>query len=884
MHHHLFPTEDTYITNLAGFEAKNFGITEILRIGTFKQDVREFVQTQTFALISQSVVGFCLFGFTGLFSGSFSGSAVGANGFITSSAWFSSSYFSGSVNGGAITEISGLVSGSVNGTVTGSLAPALYIGAFNGSLTGSTGNFTGLIISGSEVINQPHYETITTTFADRSLIRFDLGWISASIAAGTIVNPTFKLNLKVANEYQLPITYQIYAFPVSQSWDMGNGFWSDGGSDSGVSWFYTDENGGNPWFSPLTSSARPVVDFFNTASNATGSWAYGGGTWYYTDGIINMVTTQSFAYESSDISMDVSNIVNAWLSGLLPNNGFILMSSDEIQNVGTGFSLSFYSRDTNTISYPYLDVAWDDSTFSTGSIFTSSVSVATSSAGGSGSVQSGSSINIIGGISGSFSGSSFLVTTANFVTASNAMFSGLFAQEFTGSISGSVAGTASFGSGTITNGFNLSFYTDYFSGSINGGPIVQIATSSISGSDIEGFISGSFSASVNQPISLFSGSLTGSFILSGLGSGTYIDTAFYAWSGFLNCIGTSGNIVNDPVFGNAFGLLSIANYSVVLPQDIIVLNAIESNEAPYTTGFRIPNSNSPFNELIDVFFDFEGDEWTIELPLIPVMPITESCSPMHVVQTIIGTFNTGPWSGSSFIGYYSNFGILMATLSGSLSLANLFGTSVIIPLPSGIDPYAYAYFTGPYVNGTALGLYMLSGSTSASFNGQFVNGDLLGAYVDVQLSGSFLTSSLSFTSSVISSSVFAPLNTNTPFTIIIKDLKPTYKGGDIPQIGVFARPQFPLKVFEKTAQQSVLIVPELLPTSSYYAIKDNMSEEMIVDFDNYTKLSCAYPYGNFFMLDTTGLAEERSYRVLIRVENSGSKYTFDDGNVFKITR
>ena len=58
---------------------------------------------------------------------------------------------------------------------------------------------------------------------------------------------------------------------------------------------------------------------------------------------------------------------------------------------------------------------------------------------------------------------------------------------------------------------------------------------------------------------------------------------------------------------------------------------------------------------------------------------------------------------------------------------------------------------------------------------------------------------------------------------------------------------------------------------------------MIVDFDNYTQISCDAA-GNYFRLDTTGLSQERPYRMLVRIESSGSKYTFDDNNVFKITR
>jgi hypothetical protein len=111
-----------------------------------------------------------------------------------------------------------------------------------------------------------------------------------------------------------------------------------------------------------------------------------------------------------------------------------------------------------------------------------------------------------------------------------------------------------------------------------------------------------------------------------------------------------------------------------------------------------------------------------------------------------------------------------------------------------------------------------------------------------------------------------------------------YKAGDIAKIGVFARKQFPLKSFGMSSQQEQYLVPEYLPTSSYYALKDNETGEIVLDFDNYTQLSCEYPYGNYFVIDTSGMPQERHYRVLIRVEDGQSIYTIDCGKVFKITR
>jgi hypothetical protein len=75
-----------------------------------------------------------------------------------------------------------------------------------------------------------------------------------------------------------------------------------------------------------------------------------------------------------------------------------------------------------------------------------------------------------------------------------------------------------------------------------------------------------------------------------------------------------------------------------------------------------------------------------------------------------------------------------------------------------------------------------------------------------------------------------------------------------------------------------------LPSSSYYSIKDNETEEIIIGFDNYTKISCD-PDGHYFYLDTTGLEKERYYKVLIRVDcDNGNSYTFDSIDLFKVRR
>ena len=270
MHHHLFPTEDTYITNLSGYEDKNFGINEILRIGTSNKSVRTQESVKVYSYVNVTWTNYCVTDFTGILTGSFIGAGT-ASGWVNSSASLSSSYFSGSLDGGAIAVQSGWFSGSLVGLISGSLL-STEMPNFSGSLSNSYGHITG-IVTGTDTRNENWWNTTSTKFVDRTIIKFDIEAISESISAGEIVNPQFKLNLKVCNEHELPISYQIYAFPVSQSWVMGNGYYSDGGSDTGASWYYRDQTNGVPWYDPITSSLRPVVDFLNTPANATGSFA-----------------------------------------------------------------------------------------------------------------------------------------------------------------------------------------------------------------------------------------------------------------------------------------------------------------------------------------------------------------------------------------------------------------------------------------------------------------------------------------------------------------------------------------------------------------------------------------------------------------------------------
>ena len=99
-----------------------------------------------------------------------------------------------------------------------------------------------------------------------------------------------------------------------------------------------------------------------------------GGTWYSGSGY---EAHQNFTHEPSDVRMDVTDIVWNWVDGRVPNEGFMLKRSGSGANSNSNVeegnktrygNFIFFGRDTHTVYQPKLEVVWDDSKWSTGSL------------------------------------------------------------------------------------------------------------------------------------------------------------------------------------------------------------------------------------------------------------------------------------------------------------------------------------------------------------------------------------------------------------------------------------------------------------------------------------------------------------------------------------
>jgi hypothetical protein len=186
-----------------------------------------------------------------------------------------------------------------------------------------------------------------------ALLKFEVGYISKSISEQSIKLDTANLILKETKSEEIPLEYTIYANPIFGNWEMGTGTRFDNITTAGVTWNYREGDSKLEWI-------ENGFEANTTASINDGS----GGTWY-----TNYGSSQSFNYQTADINMNVKSILTAWMSGSIQNNGIILKYSTENESDTQDYGiLKFFSKETNTIYQPKIQIVWDDQIFATASL------------------------------------------------------------------------------------------------------------------------------------------------------------------------------------------------------------------------------------------------------------------------------------------------------------------------------------------------------------------------------------------------------------------------------------------------------------------------------------------------------------------------------------
>lgn len=124
--------------------------------------------------------------------------------------------------------------------------------------------------------------------------------------------------------------------------------------------------------------------------------------------------------------------------------------------------------------------------------------------------------------------------------------------------------------------------------------------------------------------------------------------------------------------------------------------------------------------------------------------------------------------------------------------------------------------------------------------------------------------------------------TNDNFVINVVNNIGEFKKDTKYNFAIKARDKYPTRQFTTS---SVYLNWKYLPRTSYWAIQDYKTTEMVVDFDtNYTKIS-ADTTGNYFTVFMNGLQPERTYKILVKTILSDTEEIIIDNDIlFKIVR
>ena len=118
------------------------------------------------------------------------------------------------------------------------------------------------------------------------------------------------------------------------------------------------------------------------------------------------------------------------------------------------------------------------------------------------------------------------------------------------------------------------------------------------------------------------------------------------------------------------------------------------------------------------------------------------------------------------------------------------------------------------------------------------------------------------------------------FVVHFKDVPNKITWKNTQRFKLFVRPKYPLRTFKTT---NFISSNHALPESSYYSLIDYKTGDILIDFNNFSKLSCNSE-GMFFDLDTNGLQPERYYKILLNINNDEGSKVIDNDLIFKLVR
>jgi len=171
----------------------------------------------------------------------------------------------------------------------------------------------------------------------RTLLQFGVAELSGKIYEDLIIpssSVSYVLKMfDVKHEDSVPESYDLFVYPLSQSWDEGSGIDDDNDRDTGVA-NWEQATSTTDW--TLTGS-----DFLTTE--------FGSGSQHFDQG-------------QEDLEVDITDIVVNWLTGTLEENGVVVkLGGTEESGTTDYFRKVFHGRETKFIDkMPYIEARWSD--------------------------------------------------------------------------------------------------------------------------------------------------------------------------------------------------------------------------------------------------------------------------------------------------------------------------------------------------------------------------------------------------------------------------------------------------------------------------------------------------------------------------------------------
>lgn len=198
----------------------------------------------------------------------------------------------------------------------------------------------------------------------RFIVKFDISDLQnkiSNVEINTGLTISYRLKMKnsipkdkvLESEYEFDVlnkniasSFDLICFPINKDWDEGRGY--DLGKEH-----YLVKQAGNPlvtgysnWISATSTDTWTEPGVFSNPSAST-----------------SFNSTQHFDIGNEDIDMDITSLVNNWLSGGSTNNGLgIAYRRDfELLSTDTRYISSFFTSHTNTAYKPHIEVIYNQS-------------------------------------------------------------------------------------------------------------------------------------------------------------------------------------------------------------------------------------------------------------------------------------------------------------------------------------------------------------------------------------------------------------------------------------------------------------------------------------------------------------------------------------------